>query len=251
MIAVEIQRSRNDAKLTRWPLYATTLADMYGCLAIVLVLASSPSIGQWARSIHYSYGSVDFTPRVLDATSVKPATPMSTLEESIVAAWVRADTPQADDAIKMALSKLQGKDDFDWLISGFDPSMHSRIELMTETQQYRWFDVIMEERAEKAAKKAAKEAAQRATKEATYKTKIEEQALSKRTLAAATVKIAQSLTKIAQLENTEDAWAEAKEAQEQALVAQQEAELAEAELTKLRQQQPDTSQEQDTTNAET
>ena len=234
---------------------------MYGCLAIVLVLASSPSIGQWARSIHYSYGSVDFTPRVLDATSVKPATPMSTLEESIVAAWVRADTPQADDAIKMALSKLQGKDDFDWLISGFDPSMHSRIELMTETQQYRWFDVIMEERAEKAAKKAAKEAAKEAAKKAAkeaaetalveHKKALSEQVLLKKKLAAAAAKIAQSLAKVAQLENTEDAWAEAKEAQEQALVAQQEAELAEAELTKLRQQQPDTSQEQDTTNTET
>ena len=120
VIAVEIQRSKKSSKITRWPLYATTLADMYGCLAIVLVLASEPGIGLWARELDYSFGSVSFSPYVLDATSVPPAKAESTLGETIVSAWLRAETSEADEALKMAVSKLESKQDFDWLISGLD-----------------------------------------------------------------------------------------------------------------------------------
>ena len=162
VIAIEIQRSKKHSKITRWPLYATTLADRYGCLAIVLVLASTPSIGRWAKKLNYSYGSVSFEPKILDATTVPPAMPESTLGETIISAWVRARSADADEAIKLAIKKLKCREDFDWLISGFEPKIQRRIEDMMGAQEYRWFDVIVEERATKLADELVAKAEERA-----------------------------------------------------------------------------------------
>ena len=162
VIAIEIQRSKKHSKITRWPLYATTLADRYGCLAIVLVLASTPSIGRWAKKLNYSHGSVSFEPKILDATTVPPAMPESTLGETIISAWVRARSADADEAIKLAIRKLKCREDFDWLISGFEPKIQRRIEDMMGAQEYRWFDVIVEERATKLADELVAKAEERA-----------------------------------------------------------------------------------------